>query len=96
MNKYLRYQNVVFLRIIILYRLGILPMVYRRVVSDLSWPVFYRWVMGQNPDGSHDSGSNYIDPLSALQGNGKRAKEHLHPSTMSWGNSKETRVIMFV
>ena len=66
MNKYFCHvQDVALLRIVVLQRLGILRMVYRRFVSDLNWPVYYCWVMDQPSDGSHESGSNYIDPLSA-------------------------------
>ena len=66
-------------------------MVSQRVVSDLNSPVYYRWVighmshelwvtwvMGQNSDGSHGSGSNYIDPLSAL------ILTHRHTHTRSY------------
>ena len=43
MNKYLCHvQDIVLLRIVILQSLGILLMVYQRVVSDLNWPVYYR------------------------------------------------------
>ena len=64
-------QDDVLLRIVVLLRLGILRMVYRRVASDLNWLFiidgsWVTWVMGQNLDRSHESGSNYIDPLSAL------------------------------
>ena len=45
MNKCLCHvQDIVLLRIVVLQHLGILRMIYRRVVSDLNWPVCYRRV----------------------------------------------------
>ena len=42
MSKYLcQVQDIVLLRIAVLQHLGILRMVYRRVVTDLNWPVCY-------------------------------------------------------
>ena len=53
MNKYLCHvQDIVLLRIVVLQHLGILRMVYRRVVTDLNWPVCYRRVMGHTSYGS--------------------------------------------
>ena len=47
MNKYnCHEQDVVLLRIVVLQRLGIFRIIYWRVVLDLNWPVYYRWVMG--------------------------------------------------
>ena len=53
MNEYICHvQDVVLLRIVVLSRLGILRMVYRRVISDLNWPVYYLWVIGHMGYGS--------------------------------------------
>ena len=53
MNKYLCHvQDIVLLRIVVLQHLGILRMVYRRVVSNLNWSVYYRRVMGHTSYGS--------------------------------------------
>ena len=68
MNKNLCHvQDIVLLRIVVLQHLGILRMVYRRVVFDLNWPVCYR---------SHGSHELWFNTLMGHMGLGQTILTH--------------------